>query len=95
MAERNNSSATFSDENLLWLALAARNSGERPSRLLGIRGEVCALDFDLACTLRLLRFDNERELARFKTLAAMFGAAEDDDGAATAVADSDADCLEW
>lgn len=44
---------------MLWLALAARDSGTRASKLLGIKDEVCALDFDLACALRLISFDNE------------------------------------
>jgi hypothetical protein len=63
---------------MLWISLTARNSGQRASKLLGIEGEVCALNFDLACTLRLLRFDNERENERFKTLGAMLGGGNDE-----------------
>ena len=58
---------------MLWLGLAGRNSGTRPSRLVGIADPVVALDFDLACTDRLLGFDNERRQEDFKALAAMLG----------------------
>lgn len=49
---------------MLWLALAARNSGTRASSLAGIEDEVAALDFDLCCTLRLLHYDNKRAKAQ-------------------------------
>lgn len=64
----------MADDKLLWLALTARNSGVRASSLLALRSPVSALDFDLACTLRLLRWDNERRHDDFKALAAMLGA---------------------
>ena len=53
-----------------------------PSQLpfLKVSNELTALDFDLACTYRLLRFENERERDRFKTLAAMLGGGDDGDG---------------
>lgn len=54
-----------------------RSFHKAPSEILKIRDEVCALDFDLACTLRLLRFDNERELDRFKTLGMMLGGSDE------------------
>jgi hypothetical protein len=59
---------------MLWLSLTGRNFGKRPSELLGIQNEITALDFDLACTLRLLEHDNEAETDRFKILAKMLGA---------------------
>lgn len=53
----------------------ARNFARRPSELLEIKNTVAALDFDRACSLRLLRHDNERDAKRFeiyfKTLGAM------------------------
>jgi hypothetical protein len=64
------------DDHLLWLALTARNSGCRASELLNLSSEVVALDFDLTCTLRLMAWDNEREMERFKALGQMLGAGE-------------------
>lgn len=49
---------------MLWLGLLARDTGIPASVRLGIQDEATALDFDLAVTLRLLRFDNEREKAK-------------------------------
>jgi hypothetical protein len=55
--------------------------------MIGIESELAALDFDLACAMRLLRFDNQREFDRLKafklvikeafaeTLGALFGVA--------------------
>lgn len=37
--------------------------------MLKIRDEVTALDFDLACTLRLTRYDNECNEAQAKLIA--------------------------
>lgn len=48
------------------MALAGRNSGVRCSELLSIASETAALDLDLACTLRLLEFDNKREYERLQ-----------------------------
>lgn len=61
-------SATFleNDSNVLWIGLTARDGGTRASTLLTIKDEVIALSFDLAVSLRLLRFDNEREMANKK-----------------------------
>jgi hypothetical protein len=59
---------------MLWLSLTGRNFGKRPSEILGIENEIVALDFDLACTLRLLEHDNEAETDRFKILARILGA---------------------
>ncbi len=64
---------------MLWLSLTGRNFGKRPSEILGIENEHVALDFDLACTLRLMRHDNEAEVDRFKILAKMLGAEMKDD----------------
>lgn len=38
----------------------------RCSDMLGIESEVTALSFDLACSERLLEFDNKREFERLK-----------------------------
>lgn len=59
---------------MLWLALAARNSGSRVSALLGVRSEVAALDLDLAASIRLQQWENERRDEDFKRLAALLGA---------------------
>jgi hypothetical protein len=37
--------------------------------LAGIKNEIAALDFDLACTLRLQIYDNQAEKARVDYLA--------------------------
>lgn len=63
----------LNDDNLLWLALTGRNTGQRPSGLIGIEDDVAALDLDLACTLRLMRWDNERRKEDFEALAVMLG----------------------
>lgn len=41
------------------MALTARNAAVRASNLAGITDECTALDFDIACTLRLAIYDNE------------------------------------
>jgi hypothetical protein len=54
-------------ENVLHLALAARDSGTRASRLLNVdQTSSAALSLDLACTQRLLEWENEREFRRLK-----------------------------
>jgi hypothetical protein len=47
----------------LWLAQAARMSGTRPSLLAGVDDEMAALDFDLACAVRLDIYDGEARKA--------------------------------
>lgn len=59
---------------MLWLALAARNSGTRASAMLGVQSEVAALDLDLAASVRLQQWENERRDEDFKRLAALLGA---------------------
>lgn len=49
------------DDKMLWLGLLQRDTGIPASKHLKIEDEVIALDFNLAVTLRLLRFDNEKE----------------------------------
>jgi hypothetical protein len=49
--------------------LTAKNSGQRASKLLNVKSEVCALDFDLACTLRLLKFESEQMETNAKLIA--------------------------
>lgn len=61
--------------------------------MLGNYPEQVALDLDLACSLRLRRFDNERDAERWKVLlkavAAMFGANIDDPSTIDHTAKSD------
>lgn len=54
---------------MLWLGLTARDFSVRPSRMIRISDEVAALDFDLAVSLRLFRFDNEKEKYASRRLA--------------------------
>jgi len=49
--------------------MAARNGGTRPSELAGILCENAALDFDLACVIRLNQHDIERDEAMAKRIA--------------------------
>lgn len=49
------------DDDMLWLGLMTRDTGIPASRRLNIKDEVVAFDFDRAVTLRLLRFDNEKD----------------------------------
>lgn len=48
------------------MALTARDSASRASQIAGITSETAALDFDLACSMRLLQFENKREHDRMK-----------------------------
>jgi hypothetical protein len=54
---------------------------------LNIRNEIVALDFDLACTLRLIRYDNERAETQAKLTAIevgkLFGGGDDTNAANT------------
>lgn len=44
------------------VALAARNNSCRASELAGLpKDSISALEFDLACSLKLTQYDNERE----------------------------------
>jgi hypothetical protein len=59
---------------VLWLALAARDSGTRASELVGLDAihgpeSVECLDFDLACAYRLQEYDFENDLKRDELLA--------------------------
>ena len=58
---------------MLWLGLLARDTGIPASRRLEIKNPILALDFDLAVTLRLLRFDNERDRGNKKWWARFIG----------------------
>lgn len=54
----------------MWLSLQARYFGTRPSEMIiPDAHEVTRLDLDSACTLRLMRYDNERERDRREWLA--------------------------
>lgn len=54
---------------MLWLALTAKNAGARPSSLVQIADPLVALDFDLACTLRLMEFETRTMEAQAKRIA--------------------------
>lgn len=57
-----------SDQNLLWLAQTGKDFGCRPSDLIGVDDETLALNFDLACSNRLLQFENKRDYKRLESL---------------------------
>ena len=76
---------------MLWLSLTARNAGQRPSKLAGLHeslgdNDLACLDFDLACSLRLQKYDIECDQTRAKMIAnevsKMFGSNEDEAAAA-------------
>ena len=64
-------SATFlRDHNqVLWLSLTAKLAGQRPSDLAGIKDEIAALDFDLACSFRLEIYEGEKMKTTAKLIA--------------------------
>lgn len=51
------------DNEFLWLAMTCRDTGRPMSQVLNIKDEALALDLDLAATLRLFVFDNEKDEA--------------------------------
>lgn len=63
--------------------MAARNGGKLASELAGINDENAALDFDLACTIRLNAYEMERDQMRAKLTAyevsKLFGDGESSD----------------
>lgn len=61
---------------MLWLGLLARDTGIPASQHLGIKDEVIALEFNLAVTLRLSRYDSEKELDNRKFWVAMVAGSE-------------------
>lgn len=76
-------SGTFlnDDDKMLWLALLTRDTGRPASERLQIRDEVTALSFDLAVSLRLYRFDNEKDAENKRFWKKMIaGETSDDDG---------------
>lgn len=68
---------------MLWIGLVTRDTGIPASRRLNIRDEVTALSFDLAVSLRLLTFDNERMKGQAKHIAyevgKLFGGGSDEE----------------
>jgi hypothetical protein len=64
---------------MLWLGLLQRDTGVLASDWLGIQDEVVAFDFSRAVTLRLLRFDNEKDQANRKFWVRMVGGTIEDD----------------
>lgn len=61
---------------MLWLGLLARDTGKPASEHLGIKDGVVALNFNLAVTLRLLRYDNEKETRNKQWWARFIGGAD-------------------
>ena len=78
---RPQASVTFlKDENsLLWLGLLARDTGRPASDHLEIKDGATALAFNLAVSLRLFRFDNEKDQANRKFWIQMLGGKVDGD----------------
>lgn len=74
---------------MLWLGLLARDTGEPASRRLKIKDEVLALDFDLAVSLRLLRYDNEKDRTNRKFWVSLVAGSEAAEGMADNVLDSE------
>lgn len=64
---------------MLWLGLVTRDTGIPASTRLQIRDEVVALDFDLAVSLRLFRFDAEKRQADHKFLTRLIVGGDDGD----------------
>lgn len=69
---------------MLWIGLLARDTGVPASTHLQIKDEVVALDFNLAVTLRLSRYDVEVMKAQAKRTAyevnkSLSGNTDDDD----------------
>lgn len=58
---------------MLLLSIAARNSGKRPSELAGVTDEFAALDFDVACTVRLNHYDADCREQQAILIAAKVG----------------------
>lgn len=54
---------------MLWLSLTAKLAGQPPSKLAGIKDEMAALDFDLACAFRLEIYEGERMKANARLIA--------------------------
>lgn len=58
---------------VLWLAIASRNSGCRPSEMAGIDDDIAALDFDLAHAVRLEVYDARCREIQAKLIAREVG----------------------
>lgn len=60
----------LSANNVLTLALTARDYGCRPSAIIGLDPALAiSLDLDAACSYSLLEFDNKREYERLGAFA--------------------------
>lgn len=57
------------DDKMLWLGLLQRDTGIPASQHLLVRDEVLALDFNLAVTLRLSRYDCDVMKTQAKRIA--------------------------
>jgi hypothetical protein len=65
------------DRDLLWLSLLQRDTGIPAADWLGIKDGVLRLEFSLAVTHRLLRFDNEKDEGNRKFWMQLVGAGEE------------------
>lgn len=52
--------------------MTGRDAGTRCSQLLGVRSRNAALQLDLACSMRLVEFENKRTITFLKGFKAMF-----------------------
>lgn len=79
--------------------MAARHGGKLASELAGIQCPTAALDFDLACTIRLNAWDMERDKTRAKLIAyevsKMFGDGNSDDSGNVSDPHSDSATEVW
>lgn len=60
--------------------MMCRDTSTKASDVFQIQDEVLAFDFDLAVTLRLFKFDNEKDAANRKFWVSLVGGESDDDG---------------
>lgn len=74
---------------MLWLALLTRDTGRPASERLQIRDEVTALSFDLAVSLRLYRFDNEKDAENKRFWVKMVGGKVEGDDSGDEYRDAD------
>jgi len=80
---------------MLWLALLTRETGIPASERLRVEDEVTALSFDLAVTLRLFRFDNEKDTENKEFWIQMLGGKTDVGGGDNANTYADANTEVW
>lgn len=64
---------------MLWLGLMQRDTGTPASQRIGIKDEVLAVEFDLAVSLRLLMYDNEKDRANRKFWVSLVAGSDEAD----------------